>query len=112
TRSRMYSSSGRTYSTARIPHALHDALPIFKHAGSICPRADIVDFLWGNQLYIDDNALSVHVARIREKLAGIGLEGLIKTKHRQGDRKSTRLNSSHVSISYAGICSNKKEAFT
>ena len=57
---------------------------LFKHAGTICPRADIVDFLWDNQLYIDDNALSVHVARIREKLAGIGLEGFIKTKHRQG----------------------------
>ena len=57
---------------------------LFKHAGAICPRADIVDFLWDNQFYIDDNALSVHVTRIREKLAGIGLEGFIKTRHRQG----------------------------
>src|SRR5699024_12556545 len=28
--------------------------------------------------------------------------------HVGGDRKSTRLNSSHVSISYAGCCLNKK----
>ena len=53
-------------------------------AGKICPRSDIVDFLWDNQLYVDDNALSVNITRIREKLASIGLTGFIKTKHRQG----------------------------
>ena len=57
---------------------------LFKHAGKICPRSDIVDFLWDNQLYVDDNALSVNIPRIREKLAGIGLADFIKTKHRQG----------------------------
>ena len=57
---------------------------LFKNAGKICPRSDIVDFLWDNQLYIDDNALSVNMTRIREKLASIGLTEFIKTKHRQG----------------------------
>lgn len=57
---------------------------LFKNAGKICPRSDIVDFLWDNQLYVDDNALSVNITRIREKLAGIGLTDFIKTKHRQG----------------------------
>ena len=57
---------------------------LFKHAGKICPRSDIVDFLWDNQLYVDDNALSVNITRIREKLAGLGLTDYIKTKHRQG----------------------------
>ena len=57
---------------------------LFKNAGKICPRSDIVDFLWDNQLYVDDNALSVHITRIREKLVSIGLTDFIKTKHRQG----------------------------
>lgn len=57
---------------------------LFKNAGKICNRADIVEFLWDNQLYVDDNALSVNVNRIREKLTGIGLENFIKTRHRQG----------------------------
>lgn len=57
---------------------------LFKHAGKICTRADIVEYLWDNQLYVDDNALSVNVGRIRQKLAGIGLEHFIQTKHRQG----------------------------
>lgn len=57
---------------------------LFKNAGKICARNDIVDFLWDNQLYIDDNALSVNMTRIRGKLEAIGLTDFIKTKHRQG----------------------------
>ena len=57
---------------------------LFKNAGKICSRNDIVDFLWDNQLYVDDNALSVNVTRIRDKLGKIGLTDYIKTKHRQG----------------------------
>ena len=57
---------------------------LFKNAGKICARGDMVEFLWDNQPYVDDNALSVNINRIREKLAGIGLTDFIKTKHRQG----------------------------
>ena len=57
---------------------------LFKNAGKICARGDLVEFLWDNQLYVDDNALSVNMTRIREKLTSIGLTGFIKTKHRQG----------------------------
>lgn len=47
-------------------------------------RVDLTKILWDNQLYVDDNALSVNINRIREKLTGIGLKDFIKTKHRQG----------------------------
>ncbi len=57
---------------------------LFKNAGKICSRNDIVDYLWDNQLYVDDNALSVNINRIRDKLVSIGLNDFIKTKHRQG----------------------------
>ena len=57
---------------------------LFKNGGKICSRADIVEYLWDNQLYVDDNALSVNINRIREKLAGIRLTDFIKTKHPQG----------------------------
>ena len=56
---------------------------LFTNAGKICSRSNIVEFLWDNQMYVDDNALSVNINRIREKLAGIGLKDFIKTKHRQ-----------------------------
>lgn len=57
---------------------------LFKHAEAICSRADLIEFLWDNQLYVDDNALSVNINRIRDKLSAIGLRNFIKTKHRQG----------------------------
>lgn len=57
---------------------------LFKNAGKICSRNDIVDYLWDNQLYVDDNTLSVNINRIRDKLVSIGLNDFIKTKHRQG----------------------------
>lgn len=57
---------------------------LFRHPGTICSRGDLVSYLWDNQVYVDDNALSVHIGRIREKLAGLGLTGFIQTKHRQG----------------------------
>lgn len=57
---------------------------LFRHAGEICPRNDFIDFLWDSQLYVDDNALSVNMTRIRDKLSAIGLPDFIKTKHRQG----------------------------
>ena len=56
---------------------------LFKNGGKICSRGDMIEYLWDNQLYVDDNALSVNINRIREKLAGIGLTDFIKTKHRQ-----------------------------
>lgn len=57
---------------------------LFRHAGRICSRSDLIDHLWDNQLYVDDNALSVNINRIREKLSAIGLDDFIKTRHRQG----------------------------
>lgn len=57
---------------------------LFRNAGKICSRPDIIDYLWDNQLYVDDNTLSVNITRIREKLAGLELTDFIRTKHRQG----------------------------
>ena len=57
---------------------------LFRNGGKICSRGDMIEYLWDNQLYVDDNALSVNINRIREKLVGIGLTDFIKTKHRQG----------------------------
>lgn len=57
---------------------------LFRNAGKICSRGDLIEHLWDNQLYVDDNALSVNIGRIREKLSAIGLTDFIRTKHRQG----------------------------
>lgn len=57
---------------------------LFKNKDKIIPRADIIEFLWDNEVYADDNSLSVIITRLREKLKEIGIENLIKTKRGQG----------------------------
>ena len=57
---------------------------LFKNAGKIVPRLDIVEYMWDNQMFIDDNTLSVNITRIREKLTQIGIENLIETRRGQG----------------------------
>ena len=57
---------------------------LFKNAERIVSRAEILDYLWDNEVYADDNSLSVIMTRIREKLKEIGIENLIETKRCQG----------------------------
>lgn len=59
---------------------------LFTHVGVYVPRMDLIEYLWDNQMFIDDNTLSVHVARIREKLRGLGIDNLIETKRGMGYR--------------------------
>ena len=47
---------------------------------------DLIEYLWENRIFIDDNTLSVHMARIREKLKKIGVSDLIVTKRGIGYR--------------------------
>ena len=57
---------------------------LFTNSEKIIPRADIINFLWDNGVYADDNSLSVIITRLREKLKEIGIENLIETKRGQG----------------------------
>jgi len=57
---------------------------LFLNKNKIVPRADIVEYLWDSEVFVDDNALSVNITRIRKKLEGIGLFDFIKTKRGQG----------------------------
>src|SRR5690606_40477917 len=101
------SSFHATAPTASYTLSLHDALPIYsvgsdvdhvrpeqldhlKHGGArgvVCPDLD------EQQLTLD-------------RVLGVELDDL---QHVDQDRKSTRLNSSHVKISYAVFCLKKKK---
>ena len=59
---------------------------LFRKKGEIVPRADMIEYLWDNQVFIDDNTLSVNITRIRGKLREIGVCGLIETKRGMGYR--------------------------
>src|SRR5699024_12770775 len=66
--------------------SLHDALPILQ------------------QSFLNDGVVMVHIIVVNFVIFRQIVDGIV-----QGDRKSTRLNSSHVSISYAVFCLKKKK---
>ena len=47
-------------------------------------REDIMQMLWENDDFVDDNTLTVNVNRLRRKLEEIGLGRLILTKKGRG----------------------------
>ena len=57
---------------------------LFKNKDKIVSRNEIIDYLWDNQVYADDNNLSVIITRLREKLKDLGVEDLIETKRGLG----------------------------
>jgi len=46
----------------------------------IVSRDDLIRKLWDDERFVNDNTLTVNVTRLRQKLAGIGLEEAIVTK--------------------------------
>lgn len=57
---------------------------LLQHKDIIVPRADIINYLWDNEVYADDNSLSVIITRIREKIKELGIDNFIETKRGQG----------------------------
>ena len=57
---------------------------LFLHPGQIVSRIDLIEYLWDQQVFIDDNTLSVNITRIRGKLKEIGVYDLIGTKRGMG----------------------------
>ncbi|MDO4667125.1 MAG: response regulator transcription factor [Streptococcus sp.] len=53
---------------------------LFEHSGSIVARDDLMKELWESDFFIDDNTLSVNIARLRKKLEEFGLVNFIETK--------------------------------
>lgn len=52
----------------------------------LCTREEIIEDLWNNSLYIDENTLYVNINRLREKLKKLGAEGYIRTVRGVGYR--------------------------
>lgn len=52
----------------------------------LCTREEIVEDLWRNSLFIDENTLYVNINRLREKLRKMGAEDYIRTVRGVGYR--------------------------
>src|SRR5690606_40516968 len=109
-RSTLYTTAASAAESAPLP--LHDALPI-----SDAARAQALAGVMGGA----ESEVGEATTRIVLESAWFAPEGVRRTARRhalhseashrfeRGDRKSTRLNSSHVKISYAVFCLKKKK---
>lgn len=52
----------------------------------IVSRDDIMTDLWDNDEFVNDNALTVNISRLRGKLADLGYDDAIETRKKQGYR--------------------------
>lgn len=57
---------------------------LLHHQGSIVTRDELMTDLWNNEEYINDNALTVNISRLRSKLSNFGYCDAIETRKGQG----------------------------
>ena len=57
---------------------------LLEHRGEIVTREAIMTRLWESDSFVDENTLTVNVARLRKKLEGAGLRDLIRTRKGAG----------------------------
>ncbi|HFI0335953.1 response regulator transcription factor [Streptococcus suis] len=53
---------------------------LFEHGKEVVSREELMRELWNSDIFVDDNTLSVNIARLRKKLTELGLPDLIATK--------------------------------
>ncbi|MED3983154.1 response regulator transcription factor [Peribacillus simplex] len=57
---------------------------MMRKIGKIVSRDDLMQALWNDEQFVDDNTLTVNVNRLRRKISGIGLEDFIVTRKGMG----------------------------
>lgn len=57
--------------------------------GRVISREQLLDLMWSDEHFIDDNALNVYITRIRKKLKELGAEGMVETVRGAGYRLGT-----------------------
>ena len=55
-------------------------LVLMKNKGKVVSREKLMETLWQTDEFVDENALTVNVGRLRKKLEAAGLPGFIETK--------------------------------
>lgn len=57
---------------------------LLNNKGRIVSRDQLMTDLWNNEEYVNDNALTVNISRLRNKLASLGCADAIETRKEQG----------------------------
>ena len=59
-------------------------LRLMQSKGAIVTRAQLMDALWQDDEFIDDNTLTVNINRLRRKLESVGVHDFLITRRGQG----------------------------
>ncbi len=57
---------------------------LLSNRGNIVTRDELMTELWNNEEYVNENALTVNISRLRAKLEEFGIENAIETRKGQG----------------------------
>ncbi|WP_324617930.1 response regulator transcription factor [Cohnella cholangitidis] len=57
---------------------------MMRNIGKIISRDDLMQALWNDEQFVDDNTLTVNVNRLRRKIAALGYEDFIATRKGMG----------------------------
>lgn len=57
---------------------------LLRDQGKIVTREQLLNFMWDDERFVDDNTLTVNINRLRTKISQFGLENYIVTKVGQG----------------------------
>ncbi|HUW49484.1 MAG TPA: phosphate regulon transcriptional regulator PhoB [Sulfuricella sp.] len=64
---------------------------LMTHAERVHSRAQLLDQVWGNHVFVEDRTVDVHIRRLRLALQATGHDGLIQTVRGSGYRLSARI---------------------
>lgn len=57
---------------------------LLERQGTVVTRDELMNYLWDTETFIDDNTLTVNMARLRKKLEDLGFKDVIETRRGWG----------------------------
>lgn len=69
---------GRNISLSKNEYRI--LLELMKNKGKVVSREKLMEALWQTDCFVDENALTVNVGRLRKKLEAAGLHDFVETK--------------------------------
>lgn len=62
-----------------------------RHPDRVFTRSQLLDQVWGTQVYVEERTVDVHIRRLRKNLQPFQLDSLVQTVHGRGYRFSRQL---------------------
>ena len=97
---RSINASGLTLDVERLTLSIHGQQTDLSHteakildelmqrSGQVVSRDRLLEKIWDEQAYVDDNTLNVYITRVRKKLAALGIDDGLQTIRGRGYRLS------------------------